>query len=177
MTLRQNSWLWPSHLGWPCMAWLIASLSYASPFTMTRLWSLKGIWSSVVFQLLNRVQFFATAWTTAHQASLSFTIPSDPRPLSQSCYVTIFCSATSFSFAFNLSQHQCVFWVSSSHQWPKYCSFSISPPSEYSGLISFSIDWLDLFAVQGTLKSLLQQWSLVCHIKFLWSLLQSLTHI
>jgi len=38
--------------------------------------------------------------------------------------------------------------------WPKYWSFSISPSSEYSGLISFKIDWLDLFAVQGTLKSL-----------------------
>ena len=44
-------------------------------------------------------------------------------------------------------------------RWPKYCSFSISPSSEYSGLISFSIDWLDLLAVQGTLKSLLQHHS------------------
>ena len=41
-------------------------------------------------------------------------------------------------------------------KWPKYWSFSISPSSEYSGLISFRIDWFDLFAVQGTLKSLLQ---------------------
>ena len=43
-------------------------------------------------------------------------------------------------------------------RWPKYCSssFSISPSNEYSGLISFRMDWLDLFAVQGTLKSLLQ---------------------
>ena len=43
-------------------------------------------------------------------------------------------------------------------RWPKYCSFSfsISPSSEYSGLISFRMDWLDLLAVQGTLKSLLQ---------------------
>ena len=44
-------------------------------------------------------------------------------------------------------------------QWPKYWSFSISPSNEYSGLISFRIDWLDLPAVQGTLKSLLQQHS------------------
>ena len=46
-------------------------------------------------------------------------------------------------------------------RWPKYCSFSfnISPPNEYSGLISFRIDWLDLLAVQGTLKSLLQHHS------------------
>ena len=41
-------------------------------------------------------------------------------------------------------------------RWPKYYSFSISPSNEYSGLISFRIDWLDLLAVQGTLKSLLQ---------------------
>ena len=44
-------------------------------------------------------------------------------------------------------------------RWPKYWSFSISPCNEYSGLISFRIDWLDLFAVQGTLKSLLQHHS------------------
>ena len=46
-------------------------------------------------------------------------------------------------------------------QWPKYCSFiiSLSPSNEYSGLISFRMDWLDLLAVQGTLKSLLQHLS------------------
>ena len=61
--------------------------------------------------------------------------------------------------AFNLSQHQGLFqWVSSSIRWPKYysLSFSISPFSEFSELFSFKIDWFDLFAVQGTLKSLLQ---------------------
>ena len=41
-------------------------------------------------------------------------------------------------------------------RWPKYWSFSLSPSSEYSGLISFRMDWFDLFAVQGTLRSLLQ---------------------
>ena len=65
--------------------------------------------------------------------------------------------------AFNLSQHQGLFnWVSSSHQVAKkYWSFSfnISPSNEYSVPISFRIDWLDLLAVQGTLKSLLQQHS------------------
>ena len=44
-------------------------------------------------------------------------------------------------------------------RWPKYCSFSRSPSNEYSGLISFRIDWFDLFAVQGTFKSLLQHHS------------------
>ena len=61
--------------------------------------------------------------------------------------------------AFHLSQHQGLFeWVSvQCIKWPKYCSFSfsISPSDEYSGLISFRMDWLDLLAVQGTLKSLL----------------------
>ena len=62
------------------------------------------------------------------------------------------------SAAINLSQHQRVFSNESvlHNRWPKDWSFSISPSSEYSGLISFSIDWFDLLAVQGTLKSLLQ---------------------
>ena len=61
--------------------------------------------------------------------------------------------------AFNLPQHQGLFqWVSSSHQVAKVLAkvFSNSPSKEYSGLISFRMDWLDLLAVQGTLKSLLQ---------------------
>ena len=64
--------------------------------------------------------------------------------------------------AFNLSQHQGLFQeVSSSIRWQKFWSFSfsISPFNEYSGLISFRMDWLDLLAVQGTLKSLLQHHS------------------
>ena len=53
-------------------------------------------------------------------------------------------------------------------KWPKYwsCSFSISPSNEYSGLISFKMDWLDLLAVQGTHKSLLQCYSLIASV--LW---------
>ena len=64
--------------------------------------------------------------------------------------------------AFNLSEHQGLFqWVSSSHQVAKYWSFSfsISSSNECSGLISFRMDWLHLFSVQGTLKSLLQNHS------------------
>ena len=64
--------------------------------------------------------------------------------------------------ALNLSQDQSLFqWVSSSHQVANYWSFSfsISPSNEYSGLISFRMDWLDLLAVQGTLNSLLQNHS------------------
>ena len=65
-----------------------------------------------------------------------------------------------FSPAFCLSQHQGLFqWVGSSHQVTPFWSCSISPSNEYSGLISFRIDWLDLLAVQGTFKSLLQHHS------------------
>ena len=62
---------------------------------------------------------------------------------------------------FNLSQHQGLFKSVFCIRWPKYWSFSfnISPSSEYSGLISFRMDWLDLLAVQGTLKSHLQHHS------------------
>ena len=64
--------------------------------------------------------------------------------------------------ALNLSQNQGLQWISSSYQWPKYWSFSftISSSNEYSGLILFRIDWLDVLAVQGTLKNLLQYHSL-----------------
>ena len=64
--------------------------------------------------------------------------------------------------ALNLSQHQGLFNESALHiRWPKDCSFSfnISPSNEHPGLISFSMDWLDLLSVQGTLKSLLQHHS------------------
>ena len=64
--------------------------------------------------------------------------------------------------ALSLSQHQGLFkWVSSSHQVAKVLEFQlhISPSNEHAGLISFMMDWLDLLAVQGTLKSLLQHHS------------------
>ena len=72
--------------------------------------------------------------------------------------------------AFNLSQHQGLFkWVSSLHQYWSF-SFSISPSNEYSGPISFRMDWLNLLAVQGTLKSLLQHHSskasILCYLAF-----------
>ena len=84
--------------------------------------------------------------------------------------------------AFNLCQHQGLFkWVSSSHQVAKVLEFQLQHPSdEYSGLISFRTDWLDLLAVQGTLKSLLQHHSskatetlITCRVSHL-KLLQSL---
>ena len=77
---------------------------------------------------------------------------------------------------FNASQHQGLFQWSALHiRWPKYWgfSFSISPPSEYSGLISFRRDWLDLLAVQGTLKNLLQHHSSKASILMALSFLYS----
>ena len=77
-------------------------------------------------------------------------------PLSRWCHTAI----SSSVFPFNLSQIR-VFSNESALRirWPKYWSFSFSPSNEYSGLISFRIDWLDLFAVQGSCKSLLQHHS------------------
>ena len=69
---------------------------------------------------------------------------------------------TPFPPAFNLPQHQDLFqWVSSSHQVAKVLELQLQHPysNEYSGLISFRIDWFDLLAVQGTLKSLFQHFS------------------
>ena len=81
------------------------------------------------------------------QAALSFTSGacSNSRPLSQWCHPTVSSSDTPFSSE-----------PAPRIRWPKYCnfSFSISPSSEYSGLLSIRIDWFDLLAVQGTLKSL-----------------------
>ena len=93
-----------------------------------------------------RHQLLELAQTHVHQVSDSIQ-PSHP---------LLFASP----LAINLSQHQGLFKWISCIRWPKYWSFSfsISPSNEYSGLISFRIDWLDLLAVQGTLKSLLQ-----CH--------------
>ena len=83
----------------------------------------------------------------------------NPCPSSRWCHPTISSSVVPSPPALNLSQHQGLFkWVSSSIRWPKYWSFSfnISPSNQHPGLVSFRMDWLDLLAVQGTLKNLLQ---------------------
>ena len=107
------------------------------------------------FQFSNSVWVFATPWTAACQVSLSITNSwsfTNPCPSWRWCPPTISSSLSSPSSpAFNLSQDQGLFqWVSSSHQVAKYWSFSlsISPSNEYSGLISFRIDCLDILAVQ-----------------------------
>ena len=117
--------------------------------------SLKGF-SSV--QSLSHVRLFETPQTTARQASRPSPTPGvhpNSCPLSWWCHPTISSSASPSPPALYLSQHQGLFkWVSSSHEWPTYWSFSfnISPFNEHPGLISFRMDWLDLLAVQGTLS-------------------------
>ena len=85
-------------------------------------------------------------------------------PLSQWCHLTISSSVVPFFCCLQSLPASGSFLMSQFFlriRWPKYCSFSfsISPSNEYSGLISFRMDWLDLLAVQGTLKSLLQHHS------------------
>ena len=116
-------------------------------------------------QLLSRVRLFVTPWITASQASLSITNSlSPPKPMSIESVMppnhlilfhplllpSIFPSIRVFS---NESALRI--------KWPKYWNFSfnISPSNDYSGLISFRMDWLDLLAVQGILKSLFQHHS------------------
>ena len=127
------------------------------------------LWLAIVqfssVQWLSHVWLFATPWTVAHQASLSFinswssrkfistesVTPSNHLTLSHPLLLpSTFPGIRVFSNESDLHI-----------RWPEYWSFSfsISPSNEYSGMISFRIDWLDLLAVQGTLKSLLQHHS------------------
>ena len=95
---------------------------------------------------------------------LSLGVCSDSCPLSQLCYLTISYSATRVSFCFQSFPASGSFPVSqlfaSGDLSIRASAFSISPSNEYSGLISFRIDWFDLLTVQGTHKSLLQHHSL-----------------
>ena len=109
------------------------------------------------------VQFFATSWTAAHQAFLSFTITQSFLKLMS---IELVMPSNHLILCWPLLLLPSIFpsiRVFSSEsvlhiRWPKYwCfSFSISPSNEYSGLISFRIDWFDLLAIQGALESLLQ---------------------
>ena len=126
--------------------------------TVTAVMKLKDI--SVQFSY-SVVSYSTVPWIAAHQVSLSFKNPkpcSNSCPLSRWCHATISPSVVPFSsrlqsFPASGSFPMCQFFPS----WPKYWSFSfsITPSKEYSGLIYFRMDWFDLFAVQGTLKSLL----------------------
>ena len=127
--------------------------------------------------LFSCVPHFATPWTAARQASLSFTISQSLLKLMPIESVMpsnhlILCRPLllppSIFPSIRVLSNQSVLQI----RWPKYWSFSfnISPPNEYSALISFRMDWLDLLAVQGPLKSLLQHHSskasVLCHSAF-----------
>ena len=132
-------------------------------FRPSRDFAVPDIW--FVIQLLSCVQLFVTPWTAAHQASCPHHLPEFAQThvhwVSDVIQPSHPLSSPSPP-AFNLSQHQvfsnelvlCI-------RWPKYWSFSfsISPSNEYSGLISFRINWFKLLAVRGILKSLLQHHS------------------
>ena len=133
-----------------------------------------NMFSSV--QSLSHVQLFATPRTAAHQASQSITNSQSLLKLMSIALVIpynhpILCSPLlllpSIFPSIRVFSNKSVLRI----RWPKYWSFSfsINPSNEHSGLISFRLDWLDLLAVQGTLKSLLQhsskasvlQWSAI----------------
>ena len=134
--------------------------------SVLELWFFWGITAVCSAQSLSHVQLFVTPWTAAFQASLSITnslsllkLMSIESVMSSNYLIlcrpllllpSIFPSIRVFSNESALR-----------NKWPKYWSFSfsISPSNEYSGWISFRMDWLDLLAVQGTLKSLLQHHS------------------
>ena len=115
-------------------------------------------------QSLSLVKLFVTPWTSAHQASLFITnsqsllklmsiksvMPSKHLIL---CFPLLF--LPSIFPSIRVFSEESVLHI----RWPKYWSFSFSPPSEYSGLIFIRVDWSDLLAVNGTLKSLLQHHS------------------
>ena len=119
----------------------------------------------IVVQSLSHVQFFAAPWTAACKASLSITNSWSLLKLISIESVMpsnhlIFCCPLlppSIFPSIRVFSNQSVLLI----RWPKYwtLSFSISPSNEYSGLLSLKMDWLDLLAVQGTLKSLLQHHS------------------
>ena len=117
-------------------------------------------------QSLSPVRLFETPWIVAHQASLSITNSQRPLKLMPIESVMLsnhlilchpFLLLPSIFPSIRVFSNESVLHI----RWPKYWSFSfsISPSNEYLGLISFKMDWLDLLAIQGTLKSLLQHHS------------------
>ena len=113
---------------------------------------------------LGHVRLFVTPWTAACQASLSITNSQSLLKLMSiesvipSIHLILCCPLILLPSIFpsiRVFSSESILHI----RWPKFWSFSISPSNEYSGLISFRMDWLDLLAVQGTLKSLLQHHS------------------
>ena len=128
-----------------------------------RIWTVAP--SSVQALSLSRFRLFVTPWTAAYQTSLSITNSQrllNFMSISRWCHPTISSSVSllllpSIFPSIRVFSKESVLHI----KWPKCWSFSfnISSSNEYSGLISFRVDWFDLLAVQGTLKSLLQHHS------------------
>ena len=157
----------------PSTPWALISC-HCHPTLEVRGWMVLSSSNCHSVQLLSHVWLFETSWIAAHQASLSITnsrsllklmsieslMPSNNLILFHPLLFlpSIFPSIRVFS-------NESVLCI----RWPKVWSFSINinPSNEYSGLISFRMDWFDLLAVQGTLKSLLQHCSskalIICH--------------
>ena len=149
-------WAWKVEMGF-----IITSHPAGSLLVTTFAWRRL---SSV--HLLSRVQLFATPWTAARQASLSISSSwSLPKLMSielvmPSNHLILCCSLLLLPSIFPSIRVFLNEWILHI-RWPKYWNFSfnISPSNEYSGLISFGMDWLDLLEVHGALKSLLQHHS------------------
>ena len=145
--VNSRSWLWTGRPG------ILQSMGSQR---VRHYWATELNWS--------RVRLFVTPWTAAYQASLSFTISQSLLQLMSielvmlSNHLILCCPLLLLPSIFPTIR---VFANESALQirWPKFWSFSISPSNEYSGLISFRIDWFDFLAVQRTLKSLLQHYS------------------
>ena len=146
----------------PAMGWFIHSL--------------QGLWCSwvslphaVAVQLLSHVQLFGTPWTAACQAPLSFSISWSllkfmsiesvmlSNHLILCCFLLLLPSTFPASGSFSNESALHI-------RWPKYWNFGICPSNEYSGLISFRINWSDHLAVQGTLRSLFQHHNSTCSL-------------
>ena len=157
-------WIPSSHWTHRSLTWAYLYFVYLCFLLIFAAFFIDFQFSSV--QSLSRVQLFATPWTAACQASLSIINTQSLLKLVSIESVVpsnhlILCRPLLFLPSIFLR-----IWVFSSEsvlciRWPKYwsLSFNISPSNVYPGLISFRMDWLDLLAVQGTLKSLLQHYS------------------
>ena len=141
--------------------------------TTSATWEALGMAIVVVVQSLSCVRLLVSPWTAACQASLSLTISQTlPKFMSiawvmPSNHLILWCPLLLLPSIFP-SMRDFSNELAVHIRWPKYWSFnfSISPSNEYSGLISFKIDWFDLLAVHRTLKSLLQYHSLKTSVFF-----------
>ena len=152
------------------MSWIQPKVCVCNHWTL-----IPSLWSEdyvvVVVQSPSLVWLFVTPWTSACQAPLSFAISQSLLKITSiesvmpSIHLILCCLhllPSSIFSSIRVYSNELALRI----RWPKYWSFSISTSNEYSELISFRIDWFDLLAVQGTLKSLLQHHSLKASV--LW---------